>query len=55
MLGYAPATGLAVGLAVRLRELVWVVPGLLYLAGRGWNRAADRVGSPHERRGEVAA
>jgi uncharacterized protein (TIRG00374 family) len=34
-LGHAPAVGLAVGLAVRLRELAWVLPGILYLAGRG--------------------
>jgi uncharacterized membrane protein YbhN (UPF0104 family) len=34
-LGHPPAVGLAVGLAVRLRELVWVLPGILYLAGRG--------------------
>jgi glycosyltransferase 2 family protein len=35
LLGYPPAVGLAVGLAVRLRELVWVLPGLVYLAVRG--------------------
>lgn len=34
-LGYPPEVGLAVGLAVRLRELVWIVPGLAYLGGRG--------------------
>jgi uncharacterized protein (TIRG00374 family) len=34
-LGHPPEVGLAVGLAVRLRELVWVVPGLAYLAVRG--------------------
>lgn len=34
-LGYPPEVGLAVGLAVRLRELVWTVPGLVYLIGRG--------------------
>jgi hypothetical protein len=33
-LGHPPEVGLAVGLAVRLRELVWVLPGLVYLAGR---------------------
>ncbi len=32
MLGYPPDVGLAVGLAVRLRELLWTLPGLLYLA-----------------------
>jgi uncharacterized protein (TIRG00374 family) len=35
MLGHPPEVGLAVGLAVRLRELVWMLPGLLYLAARG--------------------
>ena len=35
MLGYPPEVGLAVGLAVRLRELVWMMPGLLYLTARG--------------------
>jgi uncharacterized protein (TIRG00374 family) len=34
MLGHPPATGLAVGLAVRLRELAWIAPGLVYLLGR---------------------
>src|SRR4030095_13171013 len=34
-LGYPPEVGLAVGLAVRLRELVWMLPGLLYLTARG--------------------
>jgi uncharacterized protein (TIRG00374 family) len=34
-LGHPPEVGLAVGLAVRLRELVWVLPGLLYLVWRG--------------------
>jgi len=32
MLGYPPEIGLAVGLAVRLRELAWVLPGLVYLS-----------------------
>lgn len=34
ILGYAPEVGLAVGLAARLRELVWLLPGLLYLLAR---------------------
>ncbi len=34
MLGYPADVGLAVGLAVRLRELLWMLPGVLYLAGR---------------------
>jgi uncharacterized protein (TIRG00374 family) len=35
MLGHAAEVGLAVGLAVRLRELVWALPGLVYLAAGG--------------------
>ena len=31
LLGHPPAVGLAVGLAVRLREVAWIVPGILYL------------------------
>jgi uncharacterized membrane protein YbhN (UPF0104 family) len=41
MLGYPPEVGLAVGLAVRARELVWCVPGLVCVAlrgSRGWGR-----------------
>jgi len=34
MLGHPPEVGLAVGLAVRLREVAWIVPGLLYLMAR---------------------
>jgi glycosyltransferase 2 family protein len=34
-LGHPPAVGLAVGLVARLREVVWVLPGLLYLGARG--------------------
>jgi uncharacterized membrane protein YbhN (UPF0104 family) len=34
-LGYPADVGLAVALVVRLRELLWLVPGLLYLVGRG--------------------
>ena len=33
LLGYSSDVGLAVGLAVRLRELAWLLPGLLYLLG----------------------
>jgi uncharacterized protein (TIRG00374 family) len=35
MLGHPPEVGLAVGLAVRLRELVWLLPGLAYLLAQG--------------------
>jgi uncharacterized membrane protein YbhN (UPF0104 family) len=34
-LGYPADVGLAVALAVRLRELLWLLPGLVYLVGRG--------------------
>lgn len=34
MLGHPPEVGLAAGFAVRLREIVWALPGLVYLAGR---------------------
>jgi glycosyltransferase 2 family protein len=34
-LGHPPPVGLAVGLVARLREMVWVLPGLLYLGARG--------------------
>jgi len=34
VLGYPAEVGLAVGLAVRLRMLVWVLPGLVYLLAR---------------------
>lgn len=34
MLGHPPEVGLAVGLAVRLRELVWAAPGVVYLLAR---------------------
>ena len=42
-LGYPPDVGLAAGLAVRLRELIWLLPGLVYLLGRslGTSRAGD--------------
>jgi uncharacterized protein (TIRG00374 family) len=43
-LGHPPEVGLAVGLAVRLRELVWVLPGILYLTARGvgaWGGGGD--------------
>jgi uncharacterized membrane protein YbhN (UPF0104 family) len=39
--GHPPEVGLAVALAVRLRELVWIVPGLVVLAARGVKFAAD--------------
>jgi len=38
VLGHPPEVGLAVGLAVRLRELVWVAPGLAYVLGVPFRR-----------------
>ena len=34
-LGHPPAVGLAVGFVARLREVLWILPGLLYLAAHG--------------------
>ncbi len=42
MLGYPAEVGLAVGLAVRLRELLWMLPGLLYLLGRSLRSSLAR-------------
>jgi len=39
-LGYSPDVGLAVGLVVRLREVMWTLPGLLYLAAYTVRRSA---------------
>ncbi len=41
-LGHPPEVGLAVGLAVRLRELAWILPGLVYLTVRGIGTALAR-------------
>jgi hypothetical protein len=30
LLGYSSEVGLAVGLAARLRELIWMLPGVTY-------------------------
>jgi len=43
MLGYSPDVGLAVGLAVRLRELLWMLPGLVYVLGRSLDASLGRV------------
>lgn len=50
MLGYPPDVGLAVGLAVRFREIVWALPGLAYLVGRWLGPASP----PCEPRGSTA-
>lgn len=45
MLGYPADVGLAVGLAARFRELLWMLPGLAYALVR-WHRAVQsRVGT----------
>ena len=43
MLGYPAEVGLAVGLAVRFRELIWMLPGLLYLLGRSIRSSLARL------------
>jgi uncharacterized protein (TIRG00374 family) len=52
LLGYPPEVGLAVGLAVRMRELLWVIPGLLFLAARSLLRVS--AATTADRRGEEA-
>ncbi len=46
MLGYPPEVGLAAGFAVRLRELVWALPGLICLAARWLSDAHVRSRRP---------
>jgi uncharacterized protein (TIRG00374 family) len=53
VLGHPPEVGLAVGLAVRLRELVWMLPGILYLVARGIRPFAARA-QPGGRRPHAA-
>jgi len=43
-LGYPAEVGLAVGLATRLRELLWMLPGLLYLLRRPFRLEAGQAG-----------
>ena len=45
LLGHSPEVGLAVGLAVRLRELLWMAPGLIYLLVIRVSRSSE-VGNP---------
>jgi hypothetical protein len=57
-LGHPPEVGLAVGLAVRLRELVWILPGIVLLTADGARRVlAERAlpGGVHEAGGPVSA
>jgi uncharacterized protein (TIRG00374 family) len=55
ILGHPPEVGLAVGLAVRMRELVWILPGLLYLLARGITPPAPHAADPAGRRPQTAA
>jgi hypothetical protein len=41
-LGHPPEVGLAVGLATRLRELLWILPGIVFLTAHGARRAFER-------------
>ena len=43
LLGYSADVGLAVGLAVRLRELIWMLPGVTYLLARSLSSSLGRV------------
>ena len=43
LLGYSAAVGLAVGLAARLRELIWMLPGVTYLLIRSLNSSLGRA------------
>jgi len=60
ILGYPPDVGLAVGLAVRLRELLWMAPGLLLFVVPGFTprlgsaNGASRAGGPPPVRGGAA-
>jgi len=58
ILGHPPEVGLAVGLAVRVRELVWLLPGIVYLAARnlpGWRPAGVADQAVAGRRPWIAA
>lgn len=43
MLGYPTDVGLAVGLAVRLREILWMAPGVGYMLARSLRSAHDQL------------
>ena len=55
ILGHPPEVGLAVGLAVRLRELVWILPGLFYLLARGITPLAPQADAAGRRPQTAAA
>jgi glycosyltransferase 2 family protein len=46
VLGHPPEVGLAVGIATRLRDLVWAAPGLTYFLVRALRPPADVVAPP---------
>ena len=43
LLGYSADVGLAVGLAARLRELIWMLPGLTYLLARSLSSSLGKA------------
>jgi uncharacterized membrane protein YbhN (UPF0104 family) len=43
MLGYPTEVGLAVGLAARLRELIWMLPGVIYLLIRSLGGSLSKL------------
>jgi uncharacterized protein (TIRG00374 family) len=43
LLGYSADVGLAVGLAARLRELIWMLPGVTYLLARSLGSSLGKV------------
>lgn len=45
LLGYPPDVGLAVGLVFRLREMLWLLPGGVYLIARAFRPAGDDSGA----------
>jgi uncharacterized protein (TIRG00374 family) len=43
LLGYSADVGLAVGLAARLREMIWMLPGVTYLLVRSINSSLEKA------------
>jgi uncharacterized protein (TIRG00374 family) len=43
LLGYSADVGLAVGLAARLRELIWMLPGVIYLLVLSFNSSLGKA------------
>ncbi|MBW2419935.1 MAG: flippase-like domain-containing protein [Deltaproteobacteria bacterium] len=46
MLGYPADVGLAVGLAARLRELIWMLPGVIYLWAGSLSASLSEIREP---------